>query len=104
MRPTTSTESPPRRPIDDGPGAVGAGHSRQKTVISLCCAGALLLALLCFSLALRFEQSLLSLFLFHGMSVYLALMLALTLGFWGLTWLYVTLVERVDHRSKGEQA
>lgn len=104
MGPATPTESSRRRLIDDDPAAIGARRARQKTVISLFCAGALLLALVCFSAALRFQQSLLSLPLFHGMSVYLASMLMLTLGFWGLTWLYVTLVDRADRSAQGEQA
>lgn len=104
MRPTTSTESSRRRVDDDDAAAIDTRHSQQKKVISLFCAGALLLALVCFSGALRFEKPLLSKFVFHGMSVYLASMLMLTLAFWGLTWVYVTLVDRVDRHAQGEKA
>ncbi|MCP2091948.1 UNVERIFIED_ORG: uncharacterized membrane protein (DUF485 family) [Paraburkholderia sediminicola] len=100
MRPTTPAAKSRHSPTDDDEADIG---SRQKKIISLLCAGTLLLALLSFSVALRFEQPLLSLFVAPNLSVYLALMLALTLLFWGLTWLYVILIDRLDRRSQGDR-
>lgn len=101
MRPSTPAASSRPSPTADGGSDTG---SRQKKIISLSCAGALLLALIGFSVALRFEKPLLSLFVAPGLSVYLALMLTLTLLFWGLTWLYIVLIDRVDDLEQGGRA
>ncbi len=84
-----------------GKGAMVPQAPSERTGASLLAASVLVLLIFGFVALLSFGRGVLALQLMPGVSVYVAIMVALTLVIWGLSWAYMRRTNQVERRGGG---
>lgn len=77
--------------------------SRKTQTISLFFAAILGMSLALFAITLMFSRKWLSTFRPGGISIYVALLVSLSVGAWLLTWIYMVLIHRIERARRDGQ-